>query len=337
MTAPTPLCPNPVQVHDIVQETPDVWTLRLMTDSYYPYEPGQYALVSIRNSDSELRAYTISSSPGLSPFLTLTVRRIANGLGSQWLTRDVKIGDTLWLSDAQGEFTCTHPNAVAQRYLLLAGGCGVTPVMSMTRWLLARRPETDLNVFYNVRSPADVVFAQEWKTLVTQYPARLHLTLMAENDIRDGFLPGRLSLGLLKNAVPDITARTVMTCGPAVYMELVEQWSKELGVPPERFHKEQFHTAAECVPVDAPSVTITLKSQKREIRVPAGTSLLQAFEQHGIAATAACRSGVCGACKTHVLSGKTTSTSQATLTADEIAQGYVLACSCRVEEDIVVA
>lgn len=56
-----------MQVHSIVQETPDVWSLRLINHDFYSYLPGQYALVSIRNSDETLRAYTLSSTPGLSP------------------------------------------------------------------------------------------------------------------------------------------------------------------------------------------------------------------------------------------------------------------------------
>ena len=106
MTMPTNQCPWRMQVHHITQETPDVWTISLICHDYYPYRAGQYALVSVRNSAETLRAYTISSTPGVSEYITLTVRRIDDGVGSQWLTRDVKRGDYLWLSDAMGEFTC---------------------------------------------------------------------------------------------------------------------------------------------------------------------------------------------------------------------------------------
>lgn len=138
MTMPTPLCPHRMQVHHIHQETPDVWTLSLINHDFYPYKAGQYALVSIRNGSETLRAYTISSTPGLSEFITLTVRRIDGGAGSEWLTGEVKVGDYLWLSEAQGEFSCE--NILSERYLLLAAGCGVTPVMAMRRWLAKHRP-----------------------------------------------------------------------------------------------------------------------------------------------------------------------------------------------------
>lgn len=94
MTMPTSQCPWRMQVHHIHQETPDVWTLSLLCHDYYPYRAGQYALVSVRNSADTLRAYTISSTPGVSEYITLTVRRIDDGAGSEWLTRDVKRGIT---------------------------------------------------------------------------------------------------------------------------------------------------------------------------------------------------------------------------------------------------
>ena len=82
MTMPTSQCPWRMQVHHIHQETPDVWTLSLLCHDYYPYRAGQYALVSVRNSAETLRAYTLSSTPGVSEYITLTVRRIDEGTGS---------------------------------------------------------------------------------------------------------------------------------------------------------------------------------------------------------------------------------------------------------------
>jgi NADH oxidoreductase Hcr len=311
-----------MQVHHIIQETPDVWTLALLCHDQYRWRAGQYALVSINNSPDILRAYTISATPGISPFITLTVRRIDDGVGSGWLTQQVKRGDYLWLSDAQGDFTCdTEAN---DRFLLLAAGCGVTPIMSMRRWLAKHRPDADVAVIYNVRTPQDVIFADEWR----DYP----VTLMAEQQATLGFIEGRITPEILA-AVPDIAARTVMVCGPAPYMDAVEQQVKALGVT--RFRKEKFFT-----PVAAPVATglkFTTLSPAREFYGPVGTTLLEALESNKVAVNAACRAGVCGSCKTRVLSGEYTTTSTMTLTEREVADGYVLACSCHPQSDLVLA
>ncbi|MDU7199088.1 NADH oxidoreductase [Phytobacter diazotrophicus] len=322
MTMPTPQCPWRMQVHHIQQETPDVWTLSLLCHDYYPYRAGQYALVSIRNSAEQMRAYTISSTPGVSEYITLTIRRLDGGLGSEWLTRDVKRGDYLWLSDAQGEFTCD--NKTSDKLLLLAAGCGVTPIMSMRRWLAKYRPQVDVQVIFSVRSPQDVIFADEWKN----YP----VTLVAENNATAGFLAGRLTQEILRS-VPDLAARTVMTCGPAPYMDQVEKDVKALGVT--QFFNEKFFTpVAEAA---TSGLTFTKLQPAKTFYGPVGTTLLEAFESNKVPVNAACRAGVCGSCKTKVMSGKYSVTSTMTLTPQEIAEGYVLACSCHPESDLVLA
>lgn len=322
MTMPTPQCQWRMQVHHIQQETPDVWTLSLLCHDYYPYRAGQYALVSIRNSAEQMRAYTISSTPGVSEYITLTIRRLDGGLGSEWLTRDVKRGDYLWLSDAQGEFTCD--NKISDKLLLLAAGCGVTPIMSMRRWLAKYRPQVDVQVIFSVRSPQDVIFADEWKN----YP----VTLVAENNATAGFHAGRLTQEILRS-VPDLAARTVMTCGPAPYMDQVEKDVKALGVT--QFFNEKFFTpVAEAA---TSGLTFTKLQPAKTFYGPVGTTLLEAFESNKVPVNAACRAGVCGSCKTKVMSGKYSVTSTMTLTPQEIAEGYVLACSCHPESDLVLA
>ncbi|MDX6042947.1 NADH oxidoreductase [Scandinavium lactucae] len=322
MTMPTSQCPWRMQVHHIQQETPDVWTLSLLCHDHYPYRAGQYALVSIRNTADTLRAYTLSSTPGVSEYITLTVRRIDDGKGSEWLTREVKRGDYLWLSDAQGEFTCD--DKPDDKMLLLAAGCGVTPVMSMRRWLAKYRPDTDVQVIFSVRSPEDVIFADEWR----QYP----LTLVAEHHAAHGFVAGRLSASILES-VPDLAQRTVMTCGPAPYMDWVEENVKALGVT--RFYKEQFFTpVAEAA---TSGLKITTLQPAKAFYAPVGTTLLEALESNHVAVNAACRAGVCGCCKTRVVSGEYRVTSTMTLSEEEQQQGYVLACSCHPQSDLVLA
>lgn len=322
MTMPTPQCPWRMQVHHIRQETPDVWTLSLLCHDYYPYRAGQYALVSIHNSNDTLRAYTLSSTPGVSEYITLTIRRLDEGVGSGWLTRQVKRGDYLWLSDAQGEFTCDNePN---DKLLLLAAGCGVTPIISMRRWLAKYRPQADVQVIFNVRSPDDVIFADEWR----DYP----VTLVAENNASVGFASGRLTREMLEQ-VPDLAQRTVMTCGPAPYMEWVEKEVKALGVT--RFFKEKFFTPVAKAATSG--LQFTKLSPQKTFYAPVGTTLLDALESNKVAVNAACRAGVCGCCKTQVISGEYTVSSTMTLTEQEIADGFVLACSCHPQGDLVLA
>ncbi|SFN22956.1 NADH oxidoreductase Hcr [Izhakiella capsodis] len=323
MTKPTSQCPWRMQVHHIVQETPDVRTLALLCHEYYPYRPGQYALVSIGDTSETLRAYSLSSTPGVSEYITITVRQIDGGVGSQWLTNEVKRGDDIWLSDACGNFTCDDQNN--DRFLLLAAGCGITPIMSMRRWLAKYRPQADVQVIFSVRTPQDVIFSAEWR----DYP----VTLLAENNASLGFISGRLTRQRLA-AVADIATRTVMTCGPAPYMAQVESMVKSLGV--KHLLKEVFF--APTVTAAATHVMkITRLHPPREFFTATGSTLLEAMESNLLPVNTACRAGVCGCCKTKISSGDYRVTSTMTLSEQEIAQGYVLACSCYPQSDLVLA
>lgn len=335
MSNPNPLCTNEMIVHSIEQETDDVYTLSLIAQDYYPYEAGQYALVSIKNTPTITRAYTLSSTPGLSQFVTLTVRRIPDGIGSNWLTSEVNVGDTLWLSDAMGEFTCSKIQA--DNYLLVAGGCGVTPIMSMTRWLLAHRPEINITVLYSVHAPKDVIFKREWQLLKQQYP-QLNLFMNASTDPEEEFLSGRISPDMLLQIVPKIADYTVLTCGPESYMKDLQAMTAALGVTEDRFFLEQFHSSSEnCLLDNSKQLTLTITNPvPQTFSVPVGMTLLNALEENKVPVIAACRTGICGSCKTKVVSGTFETTTTGPLTAAEIEKGYVLACSCQLTGNVSV-
>lgn len=321
------LCPWRMQVHHVQQETPDVWTLALINHDFYRWQAGQFALVRIGNSE-EMRAYTLSSTPGQSALITLTVRRIEKGKGSDWLTRQVRPGNDIWLSDPQGDFSCQrHP---ASHYLFLAAGCGITPVMSMCRWLQAQRPGCSVQLIYSVRSPQDVIFARELSAMQPW----LTLTLFAEHAATAEMQSGRLDRARLAALVPDMARRTVMICGPQPYMNALQQDAQALGA--KKILTEQFTPVSEA-PVGSAQFTLRSPALMQGGAFPAGWSLLTAMEQHQQPVAAACRSGVCGCCKSRVAEGSYHTTSVQTLSDSEIEAGFVLACSCYPQSDIVLA
>lgn len=327
---------NAMQVNNIYKETDEVYTLELYCPDIYSYRPGQYAFVKINGSETILRAYTLSSSPGVSPFIALTIRRIENGIGSNWLTQQVKKGDTLWLSNVQGNFTSDR--LMTNRCLMLAAGCGITPIMSMTRWLLINKPDAHITVIYHVKISKDIIFATEWQNLAKTYRSQLNLIIVTTQEKQDSMPFGRLSAEQLRHLVPDFENCTVMTCGPLEYMDRVQQTCDTLDIDSELFHKEQFHAVSESQ-MQIPSSSfadITLKHLNKQFSVPVGTTLLYALEQQQVPVIAACRTGICGSCKTKVISGRYTTTSKETLTDDEITAGYVLACSCQIESDLII-
>ena len=329
--ADLPLCRWQMQVHHVQQETPDVWTIALINHDFYRWQAGQYALVRLENSD-DVRAYSLSSTPGQSEFITLTVRYITHGKASEWLTQRLKPGDTIWLSDPLGNFSCEQH--VATHYLFLAAGCGITPIMSMCRWLHQQRPTCHVQLIYSVRSANDVIFARE----LSEMQPWLHLTIFAEHQPAAGMLAGRLDDEQLAQHVPDMANRTVMICGPQPYMDAMQQAAIVLGA--KNVLTEQFGTASSAPPPatekTAAMLTLSGATLTQPASFPAGWSLLEAMEKNHVPVNAVCRAGVCGCCKTQIADGEYTSTSTLTLTEKEIAQGYVLACSCHPQSHIVL-
>ena len=332
-TNKNPLCINELQVHSIIKEAPNVTTLNFIAQDFYQYKAGQYAMVSIRNTPHIARAYSLSSTPGESRFVSITVREIENGKGSTWLNNEVKVGDQVWFSDPMGDFSCEK--VIAENYLLAGAGSGVTPVISMARWLLVNRPEVNVTVIHSVHSPEDVIFKSEWAELVAKYP-KLNLVINASVNATNEMKAGRINKEMVVAAVPNIQDYTVMTCGPESYMNALKTIVLELGVPEERFFTEAFFDSATQGGVDYDKqTTLTINgATKQTFNVPVGMTLLAALEENQQPVTSGCRTGLCGLCKTQVTSGDVEVVRTGDLTETEIAQGYVLACSCRVKKDV---
>lgn len=334
-TNKNPLCINELQVHSIVKEAPGVTTIHFIAQDFYPYQAGQYALVSIKNTPHITRAYSLSSTPGESRFVSITVREIEGGVGSTWLNNEVKVGDQVWFSNPMGEFSCQH--IIADHYLLVGAGSGITPIMSIARWLLKNRPETKVTVIHSVHSPEDVIFKQEWAELKAQYP-HFNLVMNASFDASEGFEAGRISKEIVAKAVPHIADYTVMTCGPQAYMDALKEIVLSLGGSEERFFTEAFFDTALASAISSDEkTTLTINGISQiKAEVPVGMTLLAALEAQEQAVISGCRTGLCGLCKTQVISGEYEVVKTGELTPEEIAQGYVLACSCRVKADVSV-
>lgn len=334
-TNKNPLCINELQVHSIVKEAPNVTTINFIAQDFYPYQAGQYALVSIKNTPHITRAYSLSSTPGESRFVSITVREIEGGVGSTWLNNDVKVGDQVWFSNPMGEFSCQQ--VIADNYLLVGAGSGVTPIMSMARWLLANRPEVNVTVIHSVHSPEDVIFKQEWAELKAKYP-KLQLVINASVNATEGFASGRISAEIIKNAVPNLTDYTVMTCGPEAYMNALKEIVLSLGGSEDRFFTEAFFNTALAGEISSDKkTTLTINGVSQiKAEVPVGMTLLAALEAQEQPVVSGCRTGLCGLCKTKVTGGEYEVVNTGDLTDEEIAQGYVLACSCRVKENVSV-
>jgi ferredoxin-NADP reductase len=334
---------------DVRDETHDVKTFSFRCADFYAlsYEPGQFITIApVIEGQTIARCYTLSSSPTRPFSFSITVKRVPDGVVSNWLHDNLSAGDTLNASGPAGRFTPVgHP---AKKLLYLSAGSGVTPLMSMTRAGLDMAAQLDVVFVHSARTPCDIVFHEELTRMQALMPGLRVLNvcerLSADMDWTGPV--GRLSLELLSESVPDFNEREVFTCGPKGYMDAVKALLKNGGFNFAHYHEESFDIAAlvqEPLIEAAPSVeqgealfTVTLSRSGRTFSMPATQTVLSAAKKAGAIVPSSCSQGVCGTCKTALLQGTVEMNHNGGIRQREIDKGLRLLCCSRPTSDLVI-
>ena len=311
------------------EETPDTatFTLAASSGSFFHFLPGQFISVGATiDGKAHWRAYSISSSPTRPETLSITVRRVAGGLVSNWLLDNLRPGHELPALAPAGDFALQAADVPAN-LALFSAGCGITPMMSMTRWLLETRAATDIHFFHSARSEDEFIFRDELLALAAQHVnLKLHLFLTRPQG-PVACHHGRLDAARLQELLPERHGTRAYLCGQEGYMDDVSGWLRDAGLGEEAIRRENFQTACVAVAEDAERFSLHVPDFGRTAEIAVGELLLDVLEREGLPIIGACRAGVCGSCKCKVIEGEVESSSTVPLTPDEIAAGYVLACS----------
>jgi ferredoxin-NADP reductase len=302
--------------------------------------PGQYLVLRLP-VDGELveRCYTISSAPTRPERLTITVKRVDGGAGSNWLHDHVRVGDALSAGGPFGQFSnACHP---AAKYLFLTAGSGITPAMSMLRSLGDEAGPADVVLVHCARTPADIIFRDELELLATR--PDVSVAVLCEADAqgeRWRGRRGRLSLQALLEVTPDLLDREVFTCGPAPFMEAVRGYLGATGADPARCHEESFTfgsgTPAAISPPGEVGATYRLAFRRsgRSVECAAGTTVLEAAGRAGLTLPSSCGEGVCGTCKLTLLEGRVDMQHGGGIRPREVAQNKILPCCSTPLDDL---
>lgn len=330
-----------VDVHD---ETHDVKSFTFVSPEkkhivfgagqYFMFEPGI-------DNDVDGRCYSISSSPHRRNAITVTVKRVAGGRVSNWLHDNLKPGAAVKASGPLGRFV--RPQA--SKYVFLSGGSGITPVMSMVREMADAGEPVDVVFIHAGRTPKDFVFRSELASLAERLKG-LRLLLLPEDISNERSWPGlagRISKELLKIAVADIADRVVMCCGPAPFMRAARDISGELGVPPQNYHEESFDAAViEDAPaplvesVEAKAFNVQFSKQGKSIDVRADQTVLSCAKKSGVRIPSSCANGICGTCKSKLVSGSVDMKHDGGIRQREIDAGFFLPCCSKPLSDLVI-
>lgn len=337
------------QVRD---ETHDVKTFIFSgrTPQFFRYRPGQFLTLDLEIDGVQInRCYTISSAPTRPYSISITVKRVPGGIVSNWLHDNLKPGGEVKALGPAGIFSCLeHP---ARKYLFLSGGSGVTPLMSMARSFHDVGGRPDIIFVHSARTPADIVFRDELELMARNQPG-LRVTHVCEADGAGepwGGYHGRLSARMLELIAPDFHEREIFTCGPGPYMSAVRQMLGDLGFDMSRYHQESFNFEemfAEAVPdgIDAPApdevsvprFKVQFTKSRRDVECDAGVNVLDAARMAGMRLPSSCTKGICGTCKSRLLSGSVDMKHQGGIRQREIDQGMILICCSKPLSDLVI-
>ncbi|MBX3305244.1 MAG: cytochrome-b5 reductase [Nitrospira sp.] len=224
--------PSPYKLTHIETDTHDTKTFRfeLPADATLDMLPGDFLYVHATiNNKLIKRAYTPSSLPGTTGSFDLTVKRYETGSISKYL-HDQKIGETVLMS---GPNTGGHwVDGMAKRVGFVAGGTGITPMVSIIRWILTKKIDTELSLIFANKTEQDIIFRQEWDRYVRDYPNfHCHYQLEQPPAGWPGST-GRITPELLRQHLPSPAADTcIFLCGPPAMVDSLEAMLKTLGYP----------------------------------------------------------------------------------------------------------
>lgn len=313
----------------------------------FEYSPGQYIAIRAEVADEDLRrSYSICQAP-TPGFLKVAIKRELGGRFSTWAIENLEAGMALSVMSPDGNFVPATPTDQAARFVGVAAGSGITPMMALVDHILRSNPGNTFDLVYSNRTVLDAMFIDELAELKDRFPTRLALHHVLTRERRSAeLLSGRLDADRLKiilgTLVDARSADEWFLCGPFELVQTCRDTLAELGVDAKAVHFELFTTGRPDRPlgqIGAPlvsdevgtevhTVTFRLDGTTTTVTTPKHSreSILNAALRVRPDVPFACAGGVCGTCRAKLVDGQVDMVENYALEPDELANGYVLSC-----------
>ncbi|WP_354673601.1 ferredoxin--NADP reductase [Cupriavidus alkaliphilus] len=331
-----------LQIAEVVAETDQahslVFALPEGLRETFAYRPGQFLTLRVPVDGVPLqRCYSLSSSPGVDGALRVTVKRVQSGRVSNWICDHLGAGDMVEAMPPAGVFT---PPALQGDFLLLAGGSGITPVLSIAKAAL-RHGRGAVTLVYANRDERSIIFREALAELARSHPGRLRVIHWLDS------VQGPPTQRQIEELVRPWSMAQCFVCGPGPFMDGAQAALQALGVPRGQLHVERFVSLPDAPAATAPAsipatgasqaapamrgaaLTVQLDGATHQVGVAPDETVLDALQRAGVAAPNSCRAGLCGACMCQVTQGDVTLGENHVLDRADLEAGWTLACQAR--------
>ncbi len=336
-------------VTKVEQETKDAVSVSFKNNRFLnkvKYKPGQFLTLNFKiDGEKFKRAYSFSSSPVTDKELKITVKRVQGGKISNYICDSVKAGDKIEVEPAAGGFYVEPDLNRVRQYVLFAGGSGVTPVMSITKSVLEKEPESKVLVIFANQDESSIIFHEEFKCLASLYPSKLKV----EHILTHGVLPGdnyheglatsELIEEIFQKHNLEFIDHHYMICGPFGYMETIKEILNGFGITRDKIRVEVFKPPTIKLSGEElkSEVTMNMNGTTYVMNAKGNKTLLEQALANNLAIPYSCRSGMCSSCKGVCTTGEVKMMDGHILDPDEVNRGVILTCvSYPVSEKVVI-
>lgn len=340
---------HPLRVRSVTPDTAEAVVVSFEVPpelrEVFGFTQGQYLTLRSQIDGQDLRrSYSICAGVDDGE-LRVGVRKVRGGVFSNWINEHLKPGDSLQVMAPQGRFFVPLEPGAKRHHVGIAGGSGITPILSIMKTVLAREPDSRFTLIYGNRLLKSTMFKEELEDLKNRYLTRVVLHHVFSDEHTDAPLNmgvmNRDKIGdFLRSVVPAGQIDHVYICGPFQMNDEAEAALLAAGVPEERIHIERFGVAApagapvgavihEAKPGDAETARITIirDGLSRDISFTKDQpSILDCASAAGLEVPFSCTSGVCGTCRAKVVEGEVRMERNFALDKNEVANGFVLTC-----------
>lgn len=345
-----------LKVKDIRRETAEAVSVAFdvppQQQPEYQFKQGQYITLKLNIKGEEVRrSYSLCTSPFSEKELRVAIKEVAGGKVSTYINRDLKVGDQMEVMTPMGNFHTVLSGAKSKKYVLFAGGSGITPMMSILKSVLYVEKQSSVTLVYANKNESSTIFKKEIDSIASSNP-NLKVVYVFEHpesaisELQTGIITTQKAMGLIEN-VAGVNADEYFICGPGPMMENVKTTLEGLKIAKEKIHIEYFNAVVDAVnkAEAASSVGGNVKANIKVIQYGVETdfsletgsiSILEAAIEAGVDAPFSCKGAVCCTCRAKVLEGKVKMDANFALTDAEVQEGFILTCQAHPLTETVV-